>query len=167
MARKNAPVSFITSKSALRIGGVKRAMLDYLDREGFIRPSGPYERGRGRRRLYTYSDLVTLRLVRDLLAGGIEIIRLKEGLVKLRHQLNTLSPSQLPLRLLVTDGKDVYLPQRAGILLSLNKQQYSFSFVINIRQTINEVDHTIEELGGWDSIAVNELGHRADRSQIA
>jgi DNA-binding transcriptional MerR regulator len=165
MGNERNIVRFIKSEHARKIGGVSRAMLDYLDREEFIRPSGPYIRKRGQRRLYTYSDLVTLRVVRALLAGGIEITRLKAGLTKLKSDLNQLKPSELPLHLLVTDGHEIYLPRGENILLSLNKRQFTFSFVINVRDMKNSIEQAIRDLGGWRSIAVDERGRTKSKAR--
>ena len=65
-----------SAKTAAHLTGLTAPMLDYLVREGFIAPSGSIERGRGKPRLFTFGDLVTLRVLARLLSSGIEIRRL-------------------------------------------------------------------------------------------
>jgi DNA-binding transcriptional MerR regulator len=57
-----------TSRQAARISGVPFFTVDYWDRSGFLKPSIARSsgRGRGRGRLYSYADLLRLRIAREL-----------------------------------------------------------------------------------------------------
>ena len=57
-----------TSREAARISGVPFFTLDYWDRSAFLKPSIARStgRGRGHGRLYSYGDLLRLRIAREL-----------------------------------------------------------------------------------------------------
>jgi len=54
------------SKTASRLVGVSLRQLQYWDEQDFIRPSVQLAEGRGTKRLYSFHDLVCLKVVRDL-----------------------------------------------------------------------------------------------------
>src|SRR5262245_16151304 len=53
------------------------------DRSGFLKPSGR----EGRKRMYTFRDMVELRAAKELLESGVTLRRVRRGLDALRQQL--------------------------------------------------------------------------------
>src|SRR5512134_3077287 len=62
------PDQGFTSREAARASGVPFYTVDYWDRSKFLQPSiaASAGRGRGRGRLYSYADIVRLRIAREL-----------------------------------------------------------------------------------------------------
>lgn len=66
-----------------RLFDVPESRLRYWDRSGFLRPSGRV----GRRRYYTFQDLVGIRAAKELLARGAPLPAVRRGVENLRRTL--------------------------------------------------------------------------------
>ncbi len=117
-----------------KLSGVSPTMLDYLTREGFISPSFSTKRGRGIRRIYSFGDLVTLRVIAQLLLSGIEIRRLRRGLRNLQKRMVDAKPGDLPFRFLVTDGAEVFFRDTISVESLTRDGQFAFAFLIDVRR---------------------------------
>ena len=70
-----------TAQQACRLTGCTAHQLRYWDRVKLIQPSLQHTGGRpGRRRLYSFRDLVALRVVRSLLDNGMSVQRVRRAL---------------------------------------------------------------------------------------
>ena len=67
-------------KEVAALVGISYRQIQYWDSSGFIRPS---VRRRGRFRAYSFSDLILLRVARDLRARGLSIQRLRRVIASL------------------------------------------------------------------------------------
>ncbi len=114
-----------------KLVGLSRPMLEYLCRLGIVRPTAASCRGRGRKRLYGFADLVLLRVVSRLLSNGISVARMRAGLTGLRKRCPELA-SALQKSVLVTDGVRVYLLDKNGSLEELQFGQLAFAFVVEL-----------------------------------
>lgn len=74
---------FPTSEAA-RLTGLTRRQLSYWDKRGIFKPSLVAARGRGRPRVYSFLDLVQLRVAKRLLDAGFSPRRLKDCMDYLR-----------------------------------------------------------------------------------
>ncbi|MBR0794001.1 MerR family transcriptional regulator [Bradyrhizobium jicamae] len=120
-------------------------MLNYLARQGYLVPTYFRSGRRGKTRYYSYRDLVIARLVQKLLDAGLELRRLKDGLKKLsRHGGWSENSSQKTLRLLATDGKNLYFLQARDTLLDLTRNgQLAFAFVLDISSARQDVERQL------------------------
>lgn len=134
MNRNVVPADQFTSRRACELSGLSPTMLDYLIRERFISASASKARGRGRARLFTFGDIVTLKVIRHMLRSGIEIRKLAGGLRKFRAKTRKTTFTNLPYRFLVTDGTDIFL-EEDGKLESLTQDgQLAFLFLVDLKQ---------------------------------
>lgn len=80
--------------------------LDYWARTGLIKPSVQSAAGSGSQRLYSFTDLVQLKVVKRLLDAGMSLKRIRTAVEILREQLQ----SNNPLRdvTLLSDGATIY-----------------------------------------------------------
>jgi len=67
-----------------RIVGISYRQLDYWARTGLVRPSLKDAQGSGTQRLYSFQDLVTLRVIKKLLDTGISLQRVRTAVEHLR-----------------------------------------------------------------------------------
>src|SRR5580765_2582 len=74
------------SKTASRIVGVSLRQLQYWDEQDFIRPSAQMADGRGTKRLYSFHDLICLRVVKDLARHGFTLQTIRRCLAPLKEQ---------------------------------------------------------------------------------
>lgn len=96
------------SKTASRIVGVSLRQLQYWDEQDFIRPSVKLAEGRGTKRLYSFNDLVCLKVIKDLAHHGFSLQMIRRCLRPLReHSSRTARPVE-SLRYL-TDGEELFV----------------------------------------------------------
>lgn len=80
--------------------------LDYWARTGLIKPSVQSAAGSGSQRLYSFSDLVQLKVVKRLLDAGMSLKRIRTAVEILREQLQSNNP--LGDVTLLSDGATIY-----------------------------------------------------------
>ncbi|MDE0606865.1 MAG: MerR family transcriptional regulator [Acidimicrobiaceae bacterium] len=76
-----------SSRRTAEIAGITYRQLDYWARKDIVRPSLTKASGSGSRRLYSYRDLLELRVIKTLLDSGIKLQQVRKGLDYLRDQL--------------------------------------------------------------------------------
>src|ERR1700736_2646631 len=78
--------------------GITYRQLDYWARTGLLRPSIADARGSGTQRLYSYTDVVELKVIKQLLDAGISLQRARRAVECLRDGLGgDLASSNLVL----------------------------------------------------------------------
>lgn len=86
-----------------KIVGITYRQLDYWARTELVVPSVRQAQGSGTQRLYSFDDLVELRVIKRLLDTGVSLQRVREAVEELRQRGHT--PSDVTL---VSDGASVY-----------------------------------------------------------
>jgi DNA-binding transcriptional MerR regulator len=100
-------VEAFTAQQACQFTGCTPHQLRYWDRVDLLRPSIQSTGGRpGRRRLYSFRDLVALRVVRSLLDNGMSVQRVRRAWDYLRRTAD-LEQHLSEVRL-VTDGQTIF-----------------------------------------------------------
>jgi DNA-binding transcriptional MerR regulator len=87
-----------------KIVGITYRQLDYWARTGLVTPSVREAQGSGTQRLYSFDDLVELRVIKRLLDTGVSLQRVREAVEELRRRGH--SPGDVTL---VSDGSTVYM----------------------------------------------------------
>jgi hypothetical protein len=108
------------------------AMVNYLVRQKIVTPTAGGRRGRGVQRKFSFGDLVVLKAVTKLLQGGVSVYRLRRALASFREIHPEITPNGMPAAFLVTDGQEVFLRHKTGVLELLATRQFSFAFVIEV-----------------------------------
>ncbi|HEX3089741.1 MAG TPA: MerR family transcriptional regulator [Ilumatobacteraceae bacterium] len=90
---------------AATIVGITYRQLDYWARTDLIRPSLADASGSGSRRLYSYRDLLELRVIKSLLDAGIKLESVRTAFEYLRTHVDT----DIASAHLVISGSDVIL----------------------------------------------------------
>jgi DNA-binding transcriptional MerR regulator len=136
---KNAVDAF-TAQQACQLTGCTAHQLRYWDRVNLVRPSIQSTGGRpGRRRLYSFRDLVALRVVKSLLDNGMSVQRVRRAWDYLRRTADM--DRHLAEVKLVTDGQSIFrvASDDEELVDALREGQLAF-FV-----AINEITHEVEE----------------------
>lgn len=134
------PLGPFDLKTAARVSGLSASMVDYLCRTGIVRPSASRYRSRGKKRLYTFADIVMLSTIKRLLNKGVSVMRLKDAIKTLRKRYAAITPDFLPAQYLVTDGKWVLFKSPDTVLEELNRGgQFAFSFVVDMKSVHQDV----------------------------
>jgi DNA-binding transcriptional MerR regulator len=72
-----------------KIVGITYRQLDYWARTDLLKPSIAEATGSGSRRLYSYRDLLELRIIKTLLDAGIKLESVREVFTNLRDSVGT------------------------------------------------------------------------------
>jgi DNA-binding transcriptional MerR regulator len=130
-----------TAAQVVRITKISSTfMLDYLHRMKIVSPQLAPTPGKGKRRHYSFSDLVVLRFVARLLEQGLSVKKLKASLAELRRQVPLLDGDASATLYLVTDGTSAFWQKSANEIIDLtNSGQLTFAFILNVRQIHSEV----------------------------
>jgi DNA-binding transcriptional MerR regulator/predicted RNase H-like HicB family nuclease len=106
-------VTGFSAEFARKLAGISYRQLDYWDKTGLLRPSIRQARGKGSRRVYSFGDLVELRVIARLMAVGISLATVRKATRYLRlHFANVVRP--LARLALVADGKRVLVKSTNG-----------------------------------------------------
>jgi DNA-binding transcriptional MerR regulator len=128
-----------TAAQASRFTGCTSHQLRYWDRIGLVRPSVQATGGRpGVRRLYEFRDLVSLKVIRSLLDGGMSLQRVRRAIEYLRKKAGL--DEHLSEVKLVTDGQSIFKVCRTDgeLLDALKEGQMAFFLAIDdIARTID------------------------------
>jgi DNA-binding transcriptional MerR regulator len=87
----------------VKIVGITYRQLDYWARTGLVIPSIQDARGSGTQRLYSFQDLVALRVIKGLLDTGVSLQRVRKAVEHVRSLDRPLSGLTL-----MSDGRGVY-----------------------------------------------------------
>jgi DNA-binding transcriptional MerR regulator len=133
-----------TADQASRFTNCTAHQLRYWDRIGLVKPSVQGTGGRpGVRRLYSFRDLVALKVVRSLLDGGMSLQRVRRAYDFLRKRAGL--EQHLAEVKLVTDGQSIFKICRTdGELLDALKEG-QMAFFIAIDQIARSVDGRVAE----------------------
>jgi DNA-binding transcriptional MerR regulator len=93
------------------IVGITYRQLDYWARTDLIRPSLATAQGSGSQRLYSFGDIVQLRVVKRLLDAGMSLKKIRQAMDLLRQQLQSDTP--LTDVTLLSDGSTIYAAHSA------------------------------------------------------
>lgn len=86
-----------------KIVGITYRQLDYWARTELVQPSVREAKGSGSQRLYSFDDVVALRVVKRLLDTGVSLQRVRTAVDELRQRGRSLADVTL-----VADGSSVY-----------------------------------------------------------
>ncbi len=134
------------SKMVSRIVGVSLRQIQYWDERGFIRPSVRLAEGRGSKRLYSFSDLIQLKVVKDLTKRGLSLRKVRRCLTHLKHSFPQTAEPLRSLRYL-TDGDKLFVltSDREKILNVMDRQ---FIFSLGIGNLVRELNGEVRRIAG-------------------
>lgn len=141
-----------TSHQASRLTGATPRQLRYWDQITLVRPSVQQTGGRsGVPRLYSFRDLISLRVVKSLLDGGMSLQRVRRAYEYLRR--NADLEGHLSEVKLITDGKSIFkVARRQGEIIDALRQG-QMAFFVAIDEIVRGVDADVS-------------GFRRDRDQF-
>lgn len=100
-----------------RVVGITYRQLDYWARTDLLKPSLQDARGSGSQRLYSFTDVVQLRVIKRLLDAGMSLKKIRQAVEILRQQLQKRQP--LAEVTLLSDGQTIYAAHTADELIDV------------------------------------------------
>jgi len=95
------------ARTACRLTGVTYRQLDYWDKTHFIKPSVSEAGGTGTVRLYSFPDLVQLRVARPLKDQGVSLQKIRKAVNYLKKNFPVKEP--LAEMRFLTDGSTIFV----------------------------------------------------------
>lgn len=128
-----------TAEEASRFTRCTPHQLRYWDKTGLVKPSIQATGGRpGVRRLYSFRDLVALRVIRSLLEEGLSLQRVRAAIQFLRKKVAL--EEHLSAVKLVTDGQSIYtISQSEGQLVDALKEG-QMAFFLALDEAVEKLD---------------------------
>ncbi len=131
-----------TAQQACRLTGCTSHQLRYWDRVMLVQPSVQSTGGRpGKRRLYSFRDLVALRVVRSLLDNGMSVQRVRRAWDYLRRTADM--DAHLSEVRLVTDGQSIFHVASDDEELVDALREGQLAFFVAIDQIAREVEEDV------------------------
>jgi DNA-binding transcriptional MerR regulator len=136
------------------IVGITYRQLDYWARTGLVSPSISKAKGSGSQRLYSFEDIVRLRVVKRLLDTGVTLERIRSALEELGRQGRGLADVTL-----ASDGRTVYAIDDDRQLLDLLRRGQGV-FAIALEPLVDELRGEISILPSTQGTAdVDDARH--------
>ena len=136
--------------TACNAAGITYRQLDYWARTGLVEPSVREASGSGTQRLYSFRDILVLKVVKKLLDAGVSLPNIRTAITSLgqrgAHELAQLT--------LISDGTTVYECTSADEMVDL-LQGGQAVFAIAVGRQVRDVEGTLAQLPG-------ERAHRDD-----
>lgn len=142
--------SFFTPKEVAQIVGISYRQIQYWDKTSFIRPS--YRR-RGKYRLYTFTDLIQLKVAKTLRNANFSIQRLRTTIKSLRSLLPQIRHPLVELTFLI-DGDRILVFSGDVVMNASSGQNYIRFDVRSLRAEINRLFPDVADLEDTKELAV-------------
>jgi DNA-binding transcriptional MerR regulator len=133
---------------AARIVGITYRQLDYWARTDLVRPSLTDASGSGSRRMYSYRDLLELRVIKSLLDAGIRLEAVRQAFSYLRQHVDV----DIAAAHLVISGHDVVLCDGDTLIDVLRRAGQGVLNVLPIGGVKLELDHQLVALDAPDEV---------------
>ena len=98
---------YYRSKEVCKIIDLSYRQLDYYDRTDFLKPSINNGEGYGSRRMYSFNDLLKLKVIKKLLEAGVSLQKIRKAKKYLEENGNSNDNGFLKVTL-ISDGNSVY-----------------------------------------------------------
>ena len=120
-----------------RIVGISYRQLDYWARTGLVTPSVRDAKGSGTQRLYSFQDLVSLKVIKNLLDTGVSLQRVRKA-VEYLHTMDRPPHGVM----LMSDGHGVYEADSPEAVVDLLNQGQGV-FAIAVDKVWSELEGTL------------------------
>ncbi len=111
-----------------RVVGISYRQLDYWARTDLVTPSVRDAGGSGTQRLYSFGDLVLLRVIKKLLDTGVSLQRIRRAIAYLRQHVGS-HPTGMTL---LSDGSRIYAADSPEEIIDLlQKGQGVFAIALD------------------------------------
>lgn len=129
------------AKDTAAIVGVTYRQLDHWATKGILEPSLAKAQGRGSQRLYSFQDLVKLKLIRKMLDNGLSLQKVTEVLSYVKDSLG----QDIHTSTIFYDSKQVILVTDKNDLLDLINNGQGVLGIIDINPSVEELETTVKK----------------------
>jgi len=121
---------YYKSQDVCKITGLTYKQLDYYDRTNFLKPSISQGIGYGSKRMYSFNDLLKLKVVKSLLDAGVSLHKVRK--TKKYLELTGDGDDDFLKVTLISDGNTVYACySEKEIIDTINNGQAVFGIALD------------------------------------
>lgn len=145
-------------KIACHAAGITYRQLDYWARTGLVEPSIRNAQGSGSQRLYSFRDILVLKVVKRLLDTGVSLQQIREAVGHLKDR----GVEDLSTITLMSDGASVYECRSRDEMIDLIEGGQGV-FGIAVGRVWREIEGSLADLPTEDAVApppIDELAAR-------
>jgi predicted RNase H-like HicB family nuclease len=140
-------MSFNT-KTVIKLTNLTPRQIDYWDRTHFIKPSLKEAAGYGSGRLYSFEDIVQLKVAKTLIDKGVSLQKIRKAITYLKKNFPDVKKPLAEMRFL-TDGETIFVLTRdnKAILDTLARGQMVFALALGeiIEQLKGEIKNISQD----------------------
>jgi DNA-binding transcriptional MerR regulator len=123
-----------------KVVGITYRQLDYWARTDLLKPSISDARGSGTQRVYSYTDLLKLKVIKQLLDEGMSLQKARQALKALEAKGDVSTAS------LVLNGANSLLTFDEGQLLDVLRGGQGVLNIVPLGHVVQELDAAIHDL---------------------
>jgi DNA-binding transcriptional MerR regulator len=125
-----------------KIVGITYRQLDYWARTKLLRPSLVDASGSGSQRLYSYADVLDLKVIKQLLDAGVNLQKARRAITCLRNAGEDVRSSSLVLA-----GENSVLAQSGEAIVDLLRGGQGVFNIVPLAGLVGEIDAAIRTIG--------------------
>ena len=141
-SEEDAPEAGFRGPQVCSVVGITYRQLDYWARTGLLHPSITQAKGSGSQRVYSYTDLVQLKVIKRLLDSGVSLQAARKAIECLRSTGDDLATANL-----VIDGRQSVLAHSGEEIIDLLKGGQTVLNIVPLGGVVSEIAAAITDLG--------------------
>ncbi|MDQ3772565.1 MAG: MerR family transcriptional regulator [Actinomycetota bacterium] len=127
---------------ATKIVGITYRQLDYWTRTGLVLPSIRSAEGSGTQRVYSFNDLLQLKVIKELIDAGASLQKVRQSIDYVRDNIE----GDWSKVTIATDGERVYAcTSDAEVLDLLRSGQGVLGSLVSVEKVKEQLDGTLRE----------------------
>jgi DNA-binding transcriptional MerR regulator len=138
--------------TACAAAGITYRQLDYWARTDLVRPSVCDANGSGTQRLYSYRDLVELKVIKRLLDADISLQAARKAIEYLREQLG----ADLASAHLVLDGGHTVLVQTGDQIVDLLRNGQGVLNIVSLGPVVSDLASELHDVGADELVPIDD-----------
>ena len=132
-----------TTAQVKSLTGLSTRQLEYFEQTGLLVPSIRHKQGKGHNRLYSFRDLIVLRIIAQLHQEQHVSLQSVRRAVAYIHNAEGFEVSQA---VLVVNGDDIMFVNRDQSLTSLIKHPRQLMWVLDIRAVTQDLQEQMQSV---------------------
>ena len=159
MAEHEDSVTGYRGPLVCKIVGITYRQLDYWARTDLVRPSVCDANGSGTQRLYSYRDLVELKVIKRLLDADISLQAARKAIEYLREQLG----ADLASAHLVLDGSQTVLVQTGDQIVDLLRNGQGVLNIVSLGPVVTDLASELNGVEPAERVTISDVTDTARR----
>lgn len=151
-------VNFNT-QTVCEIIGITRRQVQYWDETGFIKPSVRQASGHGSMRLYSFFDLIQMRVAKTLIEGGVSLQKIRKTLKYLRIHAPKVKNPLGELKFL-TNGESIFVLTVDKNIVEDTLKNGQLVFALALGNIVKELISNIQRFIAKKDVVVETVGKK-------